>query len=80
MKVLSVSEEKLFYVDIHEGGDVYNQYRTYAKIIDGRVWEVLNGDNWEVVDDSKELQKALSNYHKEKFQEWVDNRRRTRND
>jgi hypothetical protein len=75
MKVLSVSEEKLFYVDIHEGGDVYNQYRTYAKIIDGRVWEVLNGDNWEVVDDSEELDNALLDYKKEKIHEWFSNKR-----
>jgi hypothetical protein len=80
MKILSVSEEKLFYVDVHEDGDVYNQYRTYALPIDGRVWEVLNGDNWEVVDDNKELQKALSNYHMEKIQEWFDNIRGVKND
>lgn len=55
MKVLSISEEKILYLDVQVDDDNYKQYRTFVKPIDGRIWEVLNADNWEVIVDVKEL-------------------------
>jgi heterodisulfide reductase subunit A-like polyferredoxin len=65
MQVLSISEEKILYIDVQVDGDIYKQYRTFVKPIDGRIWEVLNGDNWKVIVDDKELNDvsdALCNY------------------
>jgi len=63
MQVLSISEEKILYIDVQVDGDVYKQYRTFVKAIDGRIWEVLNGDNWKVIVDDKELRDVKDALH-----------------
>lgn len=63
MKVLSISEEKILYLDVQVDDDNYKQYRTFVKPIDGRIWEVLNDDNWEVIVDDKELRDVRDALH-----------------
>ena len=74
MKVLSINEEQILYIDVELDDGSHKQYRTYMKPI-GRIWEVLNVDNWEVVVDTEELENALGGDNTYHFHMWVSNRK-----
>ena len=75
MKILSVNEEQILYVDAELNDNEPKKYRTYVKPIGGRIWEVLNGDKWELFDDAQKLKDALDGNDIYNFHMWVYNRK-----
>jgi hypothetical protein len=63
MKIKKVSKELTYYVELDEDVDnpEFLWYRTDEHFEN---WEVLMGESWESVYDTKELNEAFVQYHK----------------